>query len=270
MASFTVVACGFAPAPLAAHPAHRKVLLLPDPTSADFVEQGLALLDTVEPHQPVLLLHAGRREQVRKTRVLRALARTVSVLGVPLPVPPTGLAATATWMATLAERRVPAAVAVVHLERQPAVLPTMVVTTSAAGLELPCVKLRHHAVSWVPGVRFGLAIGLGGSRIALNAAPEIDFGKDQLDRVVQGNPDLAGRIDFSLPPVGETVELPPGDPATSWWGRKQFFEQTLLPQEFLPTLQRLSRERFGRCPECGGVASVSCLFCSAREEVVVV
>lgn len=207
---------------------------------------------------------------MRKTRVLRALSRTVSVLGVPLRLPPTGLAASATWMATLAERRVPAAVAVVHLERQSAVLPTMVVTTSAAGLEIPCVKLRHHAVSWVPGVRFGLAVAAGGSRIAVNGAPEMSFGKDKLDRVVQGNAQMEGRIDFSLPDVGETVELPPSDPATLWWGRKQFFEQTLVPQEFLPTLQRLSQERFGRCPECGGVASVSCLFCSAREEVVVV
>lgn len=267
MATFSVVSCGFAPARLAAHPAHQQVRELPDPTAPEFLSFGRALIEQLPKDQPILLVHGGRREQSRKVGVLRALSRGTSVVGVSQRVPPTGLAARATWLATLADRRVPASLAIGHLERHGTVLPTVAAISSAAGLDVPGVKLRHHAMSWIPTVCFGVSIA-SGVKIA-NGNPGVDFPDEPMDRVVDGTPSFESKVNFHSPQANETVELPSVAPEAKWWGRARYYEQTFVPRDILNTLRLISNERFGRCPQCGGVASGSCPFCSAREEVAV-
>ncbi len=297
---FDVVTCGFAPARVAAHPAHARVRELPAPTAADFLEQGHDLLtagwpDRAEgsvvadrpvgadapvgadgadgadgPARPVLFVHAASPAARRRVATLRATVRTPT-LAVGFGRPLTGLAAVATWLASLADHGVPVGVAVSHtVEHHAALLPTYVVTSSVAGVDLPLVRLNHHVLSWLPGTMFTLG---------LDEHPRITTGRltvsfpqaEGTDLVVAGSARLAERLAGVTPAhVVERFEALAPAADTIAWGRARFFEQTLLPRTVEPTVRDIDARGAARCAQCGERSlAPACAFCASREGIYV-
>ena len=266
MSSFSVVVCGVEVAPLRAHPAALSVRSLPAATRAEFLSAGQLCLDSLDPDLPVVVLHRDHPDHSPRIGILRALNRPRTVIGVPVPTPPTGLAARAIWLASLAQRRVPPLLAVAHLGRHPDWFPTTAVLSSTAGLTMPGVRLGQHVASFVPGVRFGVSIAWR-SEIRTNAAPPVHPPGTALDRVVRGRPDYDRRLDFGLPATVETAQIADVDPASDWWGRARFFEQTLIPRDVRGGIQQLALDRYERCSTCGGVVSEVCPLCETAQGV---
>jgi hypothetical protein len=279
---FDVVTCGFAPARVTAHPAHAAVRELPAPSAPDFLERGHDLLTRIDrrdgpdhregpddadgPGRPVLFVHAASPAARRRVATLRATVRT-STLAVGFGRPLTGLAAVATWLASLADRGVPVGVAVGHtLDHHAALLPTYVVTSSVAGVDLPLVRLSHHVLSWLPGMLFTLG---------LDEHPRITTGRltasfpqaEGTDLVVAGSPRLAERLAGVTPAhVVERFEAPTPAVDGIAWGRARFYEQTLLPRTVDPTVRDIDARGAARCVQCGERSlGPACAFCASRE-----
>lgn len=267
MATYTVAACGFPAARLVTHPDHERVRELPDPTAANFLDVARAMLERCDPEEPILLLHSERRGQSGRVGMLRALSRRHTVVPVALRCPPTGLSARATWLASLAGRRVPAGLALAHLDRHRRWLPTCATLTSVTRLDARGVRFGQHAASYLPWVRFGVVVD-DEVRVESGRSPEVTPQPFTFDRVVRGRPDLEGRIDFGTPMTGETYVLPGSDPATEWWGPARFFEQTLIPRDVREAVRLLAQDSYGRCPSCRSVTAGHCPMCMTQEEVV--
>lgn len=267
VATYTVAACGFPAARLRAHPEHERVRELPDPTAPDFVEAGRAMLERCDPAEPVLLLHSERRGQAGRAGMLRALSRRHTVVPVSLRFPPTGLSARATWLASLAGRRVPAGLALAHLERHRRWLPTCATLSSVTRLDARGVRFGQHAASYLPWVSFGVVVD-DEIRVETRRSPEVTPQPFQFDRVVRGRAELETRVDFGIPLTGETFALPGSHPATEWWGSARFFEQTLIPRDVREAVRLLAQDSYGRCPSCRSVTSGHCPMCMTQEEVV--
>ena len=267
---FDVVTCGFTAARVRAHPAHHDVRELPAPTAPDFLERGHDLLATTDGERPVLFVHAAHPATRRRVATLRATVRTPT-MAVGFGRPLTGLAAVATWLASLAARDVPVGLATGHaLDRHAALLPTYVVTSSVAGVDLPIVRLTHHLLSWLPGTMF---------TIGLDEHPRITTGRvtasfpqaEGTDLVVAGSPRLAERLAAATPAnVVERYEAP--EPAESTgagpigWGRARYFEQTALPRSVDQGVSEIDALGTVRCAQCSEPSlGTPCPFCSARE-----
>ena len=267
---FDVVTCGFTAARVRAHPAHSDVRELPAPTAADFLDRGHDLLATCDDARPLLFVHAAHPASRRRVATLRATVRTPT-MAVGFGRPLTGLAAVATWLSSLAARDVPVGLATGHtLDRHAALLPTYVVTSSVAGVDLPFVRLTHHLLSWLPGTMF---------TIGLDEHPRITTGRvaasfpqaEGTDLVVAGSARLAERLSAATPAnVVERYEAPgpvdsaPGGPVA--WGRARFFEQTALPRSVDQTVSEIEARGAVRCAQCAEPSlATSCPFCSARE-----
>jgi hypothetical protein len=187
-------------------------------------------------------------------------------MGVGFARPLTGLAAVATWLASLAARDVPVGVATSHtLDHHAALLPTYVVTSSVTGVDLPIVRLSHHVLSWLPGTLFS---------IGLDANPRITTGRltasfpqaEGTDLVVAGAARLAERLTGVTPAhVVERFEALTPAVDTIAWGRARFFEQTLLPRAIEPSVRDISARGSATCAQCGERAlGPACPFCSSR------
>lgn len=61
MGTFAVVASGFEPARLEAHPAHESIHSVVDATDEQFYEHGREVVERCDPDQPVLVVHVGSR-----------------------------------------------------------------------------------------------------------------------------------------------------------------------------------------------------------------
>ncbi len=268
MATFSVMTSGFAPAALDAHPAHASVQRLPRPEDPEFLTEALTHIDAGPPEAPVLVLHAAGREATRKVHVLRALSRARRVVPLGLSLPPTALAARATWVASLAERRVPIGIAIGHLQRHADIMPTVAVVGSVAKVDLPEVRFRHHLLSWLPGVRLAVVMGGGSTEVRSARRFVPDLAADGMDLVVSGERAVVGTLELPNPTDGQVADLTGTVDATAWWGRGRYFEQTLVPRDIVDALRVVSREKFGRCPVCGGVAVGTCPLCAVREERV--
>ena len=150
---FDVIACGYTPALLESHPASRGITVLPEPTSADFLDLGYEALAARGRDGAALLIAPATVGNRRRLATLRAAVRSDEILGVSLARPLTSLAATATLLASLAARGLAPGVAVSYLTRHlPQLLPTYAATTSVAHLDLPEMRISHHLLSWVPGI----------------------------------------------------------------------------------------------------------------------
>jgi hypothetical protein len=263
---FDVVTCGFAPARVKAHAAHDSVRELPAPGAPDFLERGHELLTATSPEQPVLVVHAASPAARRRVATLRATVRTPT-MGIAFARPLTGLAAVATWLASLAGHGVPVGIATSHtLDHHAALMPTYVVTSSVAGVDLPIVRLSHHMLSWLPWTMFA---------IGLDEHPRITTGRltasfpqaEGTDLVVAGSPRLADRLAGVTPAhVVERFEAPTPAVDAIAWGRARFYEQTLLPRSVAPSVLDIDARSSVACAQCGEHALGSpCPFCSARE-----
>lgn len=264
MVSFTVLSCGFDAAALSAHPAHQSVVRVPDPTAEDFIEEAFASLVGVRDEQPIVVLFPDTPARDHRVRMLRAMTRSTLLVPVGFHLPPTALAARATWLAELARRAVPVGVALTHLRRDQGVLPTVAVVSSVAGVELPSVKMSHHAMSWLPWTRFGVALD-GESRVGRNRGPEITLASGVYDTVWRGSQAMRSRVSFDLPAAQEEVPLGDAAKVDGWWDRDHF-EQTFVPRDLGATIQHLRQQPFGRCPQCGSETADWCQLCSARLE----
>lgn len=262
---FDVVTCGFAPAQLKAHPAHAGVHELPAPSAPDFLARGHDLLTAGSPERPVLFVHAASPTARLRVATLRATVRTPT-MGVGFSRPLTGLAAVATWLASLAERDVPVGIATSHtLDHLASLLPTYVVTSSVTGVDLPIVRLKHHMLSWLPGTMFTLG---------LDEHPRISTGRltasfpqaEGTDLVVAGSSRLAERLGGVTPAhVVERFEALTPAVDTIAWGRARFYEQTLLPRTVEPTVSDIHVRDSGTCVQCGERSLGSaCPFCSPQ------
>jgi hypothetical protein len=263
---FDVVTCGFAPAQLTAHPAHAEVRELPAPSAPDFLERGHDLLTTTSPERPVLFVHATSPAARRRVATLRATVRTPT-MGVGFARPLTGLAAVATWLASLADRGVPVGIATGHtLDHHAALLPTYVVTSSVAGVDLPLVRLNHHVLSWLPGTMF--TIGLDDHPVITTGRLTVSFPQAEgTDLVVAGSTRLAERLTGVTPAhVVERFEALTPAVDTVAWGRARFYEQTLLPRTVEPTVSDIEARPSATCAQCGERSLGSaCAFCASRE-----
>jgi hypothetical protein len=265
---FDVVTCGFAAAALPSHPAHATVRRLPAPEAATFLEEGHDLLSARSGDRPVLFVHAASRSSRRRVATLRATSRAATA-AVGFTRPSTGLAGVATWLASLASYDVPVGLATGHtLDRHAGLLPTYVVTSSVAGVDLPVVRLSHHLLSWLPGTWF---------TVALDTDPRVTTGSltaplpqaEGTDLVVCGAERLADRLAGVTPlDVVDRVEVEASPVATISWGRARFLEHTLVPRGVDLALEEIRGRSITRCATCGDEAlGGACPFCSAREGV---
>jgi hypothetical protein len=266
---FDVVSCGFAAAALRSHPSYASVRELPAPGAPEFLERGHELLTGTSSERPVLLVHAASASTRRRVATLRATVRTPT-MAVGFARPVTGLAAAATWLASLADRGVPMGVAASHTkDRHAALMPTYVVTSSVAGVDLPIVRLSHHLLSWVPGTMFTLG---------LDEQPRITTGRltasfpqaEGMDLVVAGSSRLAERLSGVTPAhVVDRHEALPVAGAALGWGRARFYEQTLLPRGVERSLEAINGRSTMLCAQCGEQSlGATCSFCSAHEGVL--
>ncbi len=252
--------------PWLSRPGHEG---LPDPESPEFLDVAFTALDGLEPDRRVLLVHAAGRASAQRLGVLRSALRNPFVLPVSLGLPLTGLAATAAWLAALAERDVTAGMAASALDEITRHLPSYSVTTSVAGLEMPEVKLRHHVLSWLPGTVF--TISMTGTTVvevgSSSAAPASDPEASTL--VWAGDQRLAPRLAGGTPSGSSSsgvdrVELPSTETAGRW-RRARFYEHCVLPHDVDAFAERLRAKDFARCTHCGDAATRHCSFCLSQE-----
>lgn len=237
---------------------------LPDPTAPDFLDTAFTALDGLEPDRRVLLVHAAGRATTQRLGVLRAALRNPFVLPVSLELPVTGLAATAAWLAALAERDVSAGMAVSVLDEVTRHLPSYAVTTSVAGLEMPEVKLRHHMLSWLPGTVFSITMA-GSTKVEVGSATTARAVELDVSTLVwAGDPRLASRLTGSVPAGVDRVELPlPG--TSGRWRRVRFYEHCVLPHDVDAFAERIRARDYSRCAQCGDAATRHCSFCLSQE-----
>lgn len=260
---YDVVTCGFASAPLPwlGRPGHDG---LPDPAAPDFLDVAFTTLDGLEPDRRVLLVHAAGRAAAQRLGVLRSALRNPFVLPVPLGLPVTGLAATAAWLAALAEREVSAGTALAGLDEVARHLPTYAVTTSVAGLEMPEVKLRHHVLSWVPGTVFSISL-TGTTRVEVGSASASRTADPGPATVVwTGDERLAARLGSGTPAGADRVELEVGEGSGSW-RRARFYEHCVVPHDLDAFAERLGARELARCTHCGDAVDRHCSFCLSQE-----
>ncbi len=261
---YEVAVCGTPAAQLHAYPAHSRVVRLPDPAEAEFLDAGADLARRLDPDVPVVLLHASRASSTRRARLLRALARTHMVVPAPSMAPPTALAARATLLAHLAEQGVAAEHAVRAVDQHAGIV-TLACVSTLAGVDLPGIGLRLHAATKVPGVNAGVVAHREQIAVAVNKLPALPALPTPLDRVVLGNPTLENRLAAALPPVRETADLDEVSPATRWWVRGQFFEQSLVPADPEALVARALEPTTERCGGCGQTSG-GCPRCTNRQE----
>jgi hypothetical protein len=196
--------------------------------------------------------------------VLRSALRNPFVLPVPLGLPVTGLAATAAWLAALAERGVSAGTAVAGLDEVSQHLPTYAVTTSVAGLEMPEVKLVHHVLSWIPGTVFSISMA-GTTRVevgSLSTARTPDPGPATV--VWTGDERLASRLGAGMPTEANRVELEVAEGGRRW-RRARFYEHCVVPHDVDAFAERLRARELIRCTHCGDALARYCSFCLSQE-----
>lgn len=264
--AFAVAVCGAPAARLTAYPSHASVVELPDPTEPDFLDAGADLRRTLDPDLPLVLLHTARGPAVRRARMLRALLRTHQVVPVPVLAPPTGLAARATVLADLADRGIASEHATRAVEEHAGLVSIACVST-LSGVDLPGIGMRLHAAAALPGVAAGVVTQHGEVDVAVNRLPALPAVGTPCDRVVHGNPTLAGRLPAALPPARETVDIDEVAAATRWWVRGQFHEQTLVPAVSDTLMAHALAPGTARCAGCGQ-ASGGCPRCTNRQENV--
>lgn len=261
--TYDVVTCGITSAPLPWLGQHQRPVL-PDPAAPDFLDVAFTALHDLDPDERVLLVHAAGRAASHQLSVLRAALRNPSVVPLGLPMPSTGVAATASWLAALAHREVSAGVAMANLRMVAAHLPTYAVATSVAGVELPQVRLRHHVLSWVPGTVFSISM-TDRTTVEVGAASAVEpVATDTATVVWAGDQRLAGKLGASLPPEIERVELEQAG-ETQMWRRARFYEHTVVPHDVDAFAERLRSMPLGRCPQCGDAMNHFCSFCLTQE-----
>jgi hypothetical protein len=284
---YDVVTCGFAPAALQAHPCYQGVSVLPAPEAPDFLEAGHELVERADADRRLLLVHAAGTARSQRVAMLRALTRRTTVAPLAVDLPAAGLAASATWLAALAEDGWSAGEVLSLVPQVSHHLPTYAVTSSVAGLDLP-VRLHQHVLSWLPGTRFTVVLD-GSPRVANGSladhapAPAEGGGEagDQpatgpeagiVDLVVAGEERYAATLAPVLERyrVGERHVVEPGEPpagrsASAWWGRARAFEACVVPRD----LSRVrARAATVRCQTCGEAATAACPFCRSQEGVL--
>lgn len=260
---YDVVTCGFASAPMPwlDRPGHEG---LPDPAAPDFLDVAFTALDGLEPDRRVLLVHAAGRAASQRLGVLRSALRNPFVLPVPLGLPVTGLAATAAWLAALAERDVTAGMAMAGLDEVARHLPTYAVTSSVAGLEMPEVKLRHHVLSWLPGTVFSISM-TGTTLVEVGSASASRAADPVASTLVwTGDQRLASRLGASTPTEVDRVELTAAEGAGRW-RRARFYEHCVLPHDVDAFAERLRARDLARCTHCGDAVTRHCSFCLSQE-----
>jgi hypothetical protein len=201
------------------------------------------------------------------------ILRTTSVAPVELPLPRAGLAAAATWLASLSERGVAAGAAYDLVPRIPAGMPSYASTTSVAALDLPVVRLHHHVLSWLPGTTFIVAHD-GQPRVGSGSLePARPLPRGPVGLVTAGDAALAGSLERVLHglDVRERLELRDDDAATSPWRRARAYEVCVVPDDVdafsVGDGPAVTGER-PRCPQCGEPTFSACPFCRAREGVL--
>ena len=258
-----MVTCGFtsAPLPWLERPGQEG---LPDPAAPDFLDAAFTALDGLEPDRRVLLVHGAGRAPTQRLGVLRSALRNPFVLPVPLRLPVTGLAATAAWLAALAERDVSAGTAVAGLDEMAQHLPTYAVTTSVAGLEMPEVKVRHHVLSWLPGTVFTISM-TGTTLVEVGSgSPSRAAAEPAAATVVwTGDQRLASRLDAVTPAGADRVER--AADGAGGWRRARFYEHCVVPHDVDAFAERLRARELARCTHCGDAVSGHCSFCLSQE-----
>jgi len=264
---FDVVACGFAAAPLASLPAAAGVLTSPAPDAPDFLDHTLDLLLPRlkdEPSRTVLLVHDGRGIAPHELAKLRAMLASSRILPVACRLPVTARAVMVSWLATFAAVEVsPGAV----LAGQPWVeglLTVRATTTTVARLDIPQVKVRHHLLSWIPGVR--IPVRLGHDPLVGGAAADLPHDVPQeCDVVVTGRAELARTVAQAPPSVREQLVLDAFEEGARWWGTSRWYEECLVPADIDAVVAWLTQQQWRRCPQCSDPMSDSCPFCCALE-----
>lgn len=266
---FDVVTCGFVAVALRSLPEHQNVTALPSADSADFVEQAYTALRERDPDRRVLVLHPSRAADTRKVMVVRALLQSSEVAPVPLLLPVTALAATASWLAALAERGVSAGSALASLGLVAEHLPSYAATTSVARLDLPQVGLVQHLMSWLPGSVFGIAFD-GPPRVEIGQlASRVPLPEGSVDLVTAGDTGLADKLRATVPSgVQENQRLEVPASGALWWGKSRYYEHCVVPHDIDAFTERIRHsEGLTRCPQCGDAMQLHCRFCFAQEGV---
>ncbi len=262
---FQVVACGFPAAPVPDLLSDASVAELPRPTAEEFVDAALDLLLPAEPDAATLLVHDGTPAGTHRLRVLRSLLGRPTLLPVGLPLPPTGLAATATVLAALSAARVDAGAVIGSLPLIGTRLPVRAATRTLTHLDRAEIGLGRTLTSFVPGVSTPLRFD--GERLVVGARATEPLDTDGPVTLVQaGDHRLAGAVGQPPDDVTATVDLPaPASLTHDWWGTRRHFEQCAVPMAVAPLAAEIATARWQRCPECGDAMHDYCRFCSAQE-----
>lgn len=262
---FQVVTCGFPSAPVPEPLAECAAPELAHPTAPGFLEAALDLVQPAEPHTTTLLLHDGAPATEHRLRVLRSLLGRPAVLPVGLPLPPTGLAATAAVLAALAAAALSPGAVLGSLPLIGSRLPVRAATRSVSRLDRTEIGLGRTLASFVPGLSIPLRFA-GDTLIVGQSAATAVSSDEPVALVESGDRRLAGTIGSPPEHVATTVQLAaPASLTTGWWGTRRHFEQCVVPLSVASLAAEIDATRWHRCPECGDAMHQFCRFCSAQE-----